>query len=127
MWFFVVRWVIPLGKDDGGCLYKVGVASDDFRDYCAGWPKHFLFCQQQVVMPHWRHAASFEARESFTAGDVVTVELGRAPGVDCVLSEKSDSSEWGESVGVIMGFVRVAAVPSLTSFAPHASTCGLEE
>ncbi len=53
-----------------------------------------LFFQQQVVMPNGQHAASFEALECFTAGDVVTVELGRAPVIDGVLSVKSDASLW---------------------------------
>ena len=93
----MVRWAIRLGKEDGGFKYKVGVASDDFRDYCAAWPKHTYFFQEQLVMANGKHVASFEAHACFTAGEVVTVELERAPGVDGVLSVKSEGKprkEW---------------------------------
>jgi hypothetical protein len=93
----VVRWAIRLGNQDGGFQYKVGVASADFRDYCAGWPQHTFFFQQEFVMANGQHVASYNADKCFTAGHVVIVELERAPGVDGVLSvqiEGNPRQEW---------------------------------
>jgi hypothetical protein len=84
--FGVTRWAIRLGNEDGGYQYKIGVASADFRDYCAAWPEHTYFFQQHYVMANGQHVASYEADKCFAAGHVVTVELERAPGVDGVLS-----------------------------------------
>jgi len=80
----VVRWAVQLSKGDGVCLFKIGVASETFDGYTEYAPKQswvlWNYCtvadgQQQLTFPSY----------CFTAGDVVTVELERAPGVDGVL------------------------------------------
>ena len=83
----VVRWAVQLSKESGYGVFCVGVASDAFDDYTgsAGWPKHsWYFCDSCAFADGQPHRRLFQP-PPYAAGDVVTVELQRTPGVDGVL------------------------------------------
>ena len=78
----VVRWALQLSKEDGGHVFRVGVASDAFAEHDEAWPKHTWFIQNNFIVADGRQTGEWISPSCFTAGDVVTVELERAPGVD---------------------------------------------
>ncbi len=81
----VVRWALQLSKEDGGYAFRLGVASDAFRGYTEHLPKQsWFFLNYCMVAEGKRQGDSFHPNP-FSAGDVVTVELERARGVDGVL------------------------------------------
>jgi hypothetical protein len=77
----VVRWALQLKlKDDGedDNEFKLGVCSDYFSGYAEPFP---VLCHYFANEDNGNECDT----EPFAAGDVVTVELERAPGVDGVL------------------------------------------
>jgi len=81
----VVRWALQLGKDDGLRGFRVGVASDAFSGYTEVLLKRsWYFQDKNMIADGHMHGNLFDS-SPFAAGDVVTVELERAPGVDGVL------------------------------------------
>ena len=82
----IVKWAVQLGKESGGEGFKLGVASDTFRGFAEMQPKQSWFVQDSSIcadgelLGHWFHPPP-----PFAGGDVVTVELQRAPAVDGVL------------------------------------------
>ncbi len=72
----VVKWALQLGKNGGDDTFTLGVASEFFSGYTEQDPVLSWFFQNE----HYDGDA-----EPFAAGDVVTVELERAPGVLGVL------------------------------------------
>jgi len=82
----VVRWAVQLSKESGDQVFCVGVASDAFiYTGTEAWPKQsWYFCDSCMFADGQPNRDLFNPRP-FTAGDVVTVELERAPGVDGVL------------------------------------------
>ena len=81
----VVRWALQLGKEDGGQVFRVGVVSDAFSGYTGCWPKHAWFFQDFCMVAGGQRQGDYIDPPPFAAGDVVTFELERAPGVDSVL------------------------------------------
>ena len=79
----VVRWALQFGKEDGSYSFKVGVASDAFSGYTAGLPKQSWYFSDYYMCADGQLPVQF-GLPPFAAGDVVTVELERAPGVDGV-------------------------------------------
>ena len=80
-----MRWALQLGKKNGRHVFRVGVASDAFSGYTDYWPEQSWFFQHgNMVANGHQQGATFDP-PPFAAGDVVTVELERAPGVDGVL------------------------------------------
>jgi len=84
------RWAVQLGLDSGGHVFSIGVASDDFSSYTEGRPRGSWFFQNNCTVADGRAQGHFFNDcffnpPPFAAGDVVTVELERAPGVDGVL------------------------------------------
>ena len=76
----VVRWALQLQLDDDDCddearehAFKVGVCSDYFSGYAEHDPELCHYFENQD-----------NGTEPFAAGDVVTLELHRAPGVENV-------------------------------------------
>ena len=90
----VVRWAVHLNRKNGNTLYgghmfMFGVASDAFKEYTEERPKQSWHFEDACAVADGQQQGSFfypwpEARP-FAAGDVVTVEMERAPGVDGVL------------------------------------------
>jgi hypothetical protein len=72
----VVKWALQLGKNGGDDTFTVGVASDFFSGYTE---------QDPVLSWYFQNENYVGDAEPFAAGDVVTVELERAPGVYGVL------------------------------------------
>jgi hypothetical protein len=72
----VVKWALQLGKNSGDNTFTVGVASKYFSGYTEHNPVLSWFIQNE----------NYDGdAEPFAAGDVVTVELERTPGVNGVL------------------------------------------
>jgi hypothetical protein len=88
----VVRWAVKLGQEGErvpnrsfGLEFSVGVAGDEFSGYSDPFPgQSWYYCALCMVADGQTQGAIFNS-PSFTTGDVVTVELERAPGVDGVL------------------------------------------
>jgi len=81
----VVRWALQLSKKSGGDWFRMGVASDAFSGYTECWPERsWVFSDYCMYADGQRQGGLFDS-PPFAAGDVVTVELERAPGVDGVL------------------------------------------
>ena len=80
-----MRWTLQLGKESGGFSFRVGVASDAFSGYTEATPTQSWFFRNHSMCAdgHFQHGL-FDST-AFAAGDVVTVELERARGVDGVL------------------------------------------
>jgi hypothetical protein len=83
----VVKWALQLSKKCGGNVFKVGVSSEGFAGYSEWRPPHLWYFQDDCMYaPGWQlQGYQFNPPYPFTAGDVVTVELKRAPGVDGVM------------------------------------------
>jgi len=81
----VVRWAVQLGKESGGLVSMVGVASDAFSGYTEAYPKQSWFFQDDGIWADGQQQGGYFDPKPFGPGDVVTVELERAPGVDGVL------------------------------------------
>ena len=82
-----MKWALQLGEEQGVIFsfFRVGVASDSFSGYTDYWPEQSWFFQHgNMVSNGHQQGATFDP-PPFAAGDVVTVELERAPGVDSVL------------------------------------------
>ena len=80
-----MRWALQLGKKDGGNSFRVGVASDAFSEYTKIWPKQSWYFRKDVMCADGQQQGGLFDSPPFAAGDVVTLELERAPGVDGVL------------------------------------------
>ena len=81
----VVRCALQLGKEGSWHVFKVRVASDTFRGYTEGSPKQSWYFSDNRMFADGQHQGYCFDSPAFAAGDVVTVELERAPGVDGVL------------------------------------------
>ena len=81
----VARWALQLRRQVGGWYFKVGVASDAFSGYAECVPKQCWFFQDNFKFANGQQVSRNFNPLAFTAGDIVTVELERAPGVDGVL------------------------------------------
>ena len=81
----VVRWALQLGKEGTWHVFKVGVASNTFRGYTEGSPKQSWYFSDNRMFADGQHQGYCFDSPAFAAGDVLTVELERAPGVDGVL------------------------------------------
>jgi len=82
----VVRWAVQLGKEGGGfSCFRVGVASDAFSGYTEGSPKQSWYFSDYSMFANGQPQSGLFDSPPFAAGDVVTVELERARGVDGVL------------------------------------------
>ena len=81
----IARWAVELGRESGGDKFKVGVASAAFHEYTVYEPKQSWFFLNDRMFADGREQAYFGANPCFAAGDVVTVELERVPGVGGVL------------------------------------------
>ena len=85
----VVRWALQLDKD-WDC-YRVGVCSDFFSGYTESWPVLSWFFEGEsggsgcMVADGEMQGDNVFKPGPFCSGDVVTLELERAPGVDGVL------------------------------------------
>ena len=66
-------------------MFKVGVASEAFRGYSEFLPKQSWCFQDDAMHPNGQLQGNWLDPNHFDAGDVVTVELERAPGVGGVL------------------------------------------
>ena len=81
----LVRWVVQLGKESGGRVYMLGVASDAFNEHNSPSPCESWFFRDNCMFSNGQQQGEDFDPPPFDAGDVVTVELERAPGVDGVL------------------------------------------
>jgi hypothetical protein len=85
----LVRWAVQLSPVHGGALFMVGVASAAFREYNEYMPEQAWFFEDKHVYADGQLQSGSFAEvfnpQPFAAGDVVTVELERTPGVDGVL------------------------------------------
>ena len=85
----VVRWALQLSQEIGGTVeFRIGVASDACRQYTKRFPKKSWFVQDESMVADEQLYSNFAWMFNsplFAAGDVVTVELERAPGVGGVL------------------------------------------
>ena len=87
----VVRWAVQLSQGSGGGVFSVGVASEAFSEWTEYWlHQSWYFRDNSMFADVHRQRDSSDSGEwfdplSFAAGDVVTVELERAPDVDGVL------------------------------------------
>jgi len=81
----VVRWALQLGQENGGHVFRVGVASDAFSRYTGVWPRQSWFFQDTCMVANEEQQGDTFILPLFAAGDAVTVELKRAPGVDGLL------------------------------------------
>ena len=88
----VVRWAVQLGQEGG--IYRrygftLGVASDAFREYTEAGPEQLWFFEDNCVYADGQQQQArhrfYRNQYPFAAGDVVTFELERAPGVEGVL------------------------------------------
>jgi len=79
-----MSWAVQLGEESGG-VFRVGVASDAFKEYTEGLPKQSWFFQDYCMYAEGQRQGGMFNPRPFTAGDVVAVELERTPGVDGVL------------------------------------------
>ncbi len=88
----VVRWAVQLSRERAlVSIFRVGVSSDALREFSGSCPNHLWFIQNNCSVAS-RHQQGAMKQQSayfdslaFAAGDIVTVELERAPGVDGVL------------------------------------------
>ena len=80
----VVRWALQLSKEWGN-TFRVGVASDAFREYTEACPKQSWFFQDSCMYADGQQQGDKFRPPPFARGDVVALELERAPGVDGVL------------------------------------------
>ncbi len=81
----MVKWALLLGKESGVEWFRVGVASDAFSEYSKGWPNQSWFFRNDFMYAVGQMQGGKFDPPAFAGGDVVTVELERAPGVDGVL------------------------------------------
>jgi hypothetical protein len=81
----VVRWAVQLSKKHGRRVFIVGVASDAFSGYAEFYPNESWVFSNDAIWAYGQRQGDWLDPPPFTAGDVVTVELERAPGVDGVL------------------------------------------
>jgi hypothetical protein len=82
----VERWALHLGEMRGGfSFFKVGVASDALKGYTKLSPKQSWFFSDSYMAANGQQQGGNFDSPAFAGGDVVTVELERAPGVDGVL------------------------------------------
>jgi hypothetical protein len=81
----VVRWAVQLGEeeDEWDC-FRVGVASDFFSGYTESRPVLSWFFKNSCMVADGKEVDRFNS-DLFASGDVVTLELERAPGADGVL------------------------------------------
>jgi hypothetical protein len=96
----VVRWAVRLRREVGGWYFKVGVASDAFSGYAECVPKQSWFFQDNFKFANGRQEGCNFNPLPFTAGDVVTLELERALGVDGVLRVRVAGKEPQELGGL---------------------------
>jgi len=90
----VVRWALLLGKNYSKWnKFRVGVASDTFRGYKAKWPKQSWFFEDYGMIANGERQGG-GGFLLFAAGDVVILELERAPGVDGVLHVRVAGKFW---------------------------------
>jgi hypothetical protein len=84
--YSTMRWAVKLGPDDGGNVFVIGVASEDFVDYSMspGEDLKQLWMFQNEGMCADGNRTSFSPC-CFNKCDIVTLELERRPGVDSVL------------------------------------------
>ena len=67
-------------------MFKVGVSSEGFAGYSEWRPPQLWYFQDDCTYaPGWQLLGSHFDPRPFAGGDVVTLELERAPGVDGVL------------------------------------------
>jgi len=81
----VVSWALQLGQQSGGDYFRVGVASDAFSGYTEFCPKQSWYFENNSMHADGQQQGVVFYPPPFAAGDVVTLELERAPGVDGVL------------------------------------------
>jgi len=81
----VVRWALQLGKQNVDYSFRVGVASDAFSEHTAIPPKQSWYFSDYYMFANGQQQSAYFNSPPFAAGDVVTFELERAPGVDGVL------------------------------------------
>jgi hypothetical protein len=79
-----VKWAVKLGEGGAGLfLHGVGVVSDAFTLYYAYSPKKSWFFTNHNAWVDGKMQGSYA--DSFSTGDVVTVELERRHGQDGVM------------------------------------------
>ena len=82
----LVRWAVLLGKDCGGQAFRLGVASEAFNAYSqVNFPEHSWYFRNECAVADGEQQGGSFSTPCFDAGDVVTFELQRRAGVDCVL------------------------------------------
>jgi hypothetical protein len=81
----LVRWAVQLSQECAGCAFKLGVASDAFSEFTSIVPRQSWFFQHHCMYADGQRQGGYLNPFPFARGDVVTVELERAPGVDGVL------------------------------------------
>ena len=80
-----MKWALQLGKQKGSFSFRVGVASDAFSGYTEIRCEQLWYFSEDCMLADGQLQGGFFDPPAFAAGDVVTVELERAPGVDGVL------------------------------------------
>ncbi len=75
----VVRWALQLDEYED---FRVGVASDFFSGYTESLPELSWFFQKDCMVADGEQQGDDFKPQPFASGDIVTVELERAPGVD---------------------------------------------
>ncbi len=83
----VARWAVKLSNRSGSCFFKVGVASEAFKEYSSGLPKQVWYFQDTSMHADLRQhdEVCVPVPLAFAAGDVVAFQMERAPGIDGVL------------------------------------------
>ena len=62
-----VKWAVKLGKEDGGCVYKVGVVSDAFTGCTEAYPKKSWIFQNNGIFVDGKRQGSIKSEFSLQA------------------------------------------------------------